>query len=67
MTDNPTTPPRIPNGPQILCRICGEISNHVTLLCATHRDPDNLSVRVYLTAADRAYLAWKRDKENQNG
>jgi len=64
-TVNQTPPQRITNGPQILCRICGEISNHITGLCATHRAPDNLSARVYLTDADRAYLRWRNENHDR--
>ena len=48
---------RIPNGPQILCLDCGAISNHVSLRCAKCRAslPEP-------TAADRAYLEWKRTR-----
>ena len=58
---NPMTPPRIANGPQILCLVCGEVSNHVSLLCAKHRiicarGGDGL------TKADRAYLEWKNNR-----
>jgi hypothetical protein len=52
MPDEPT-PSRIANGPQILCRMCGAVCNHMTGLCPEHR-------RDGLTAADRAYLEWKR-------
>jgi RNA polymerase subunit RPABC4/transcription elongation factor Spt4 len=48
MPDEPT-PSRIANGPQILCRMCGAVCNHMTGLCPEHR-------RDGLTAADRAYL-----------
>jgi hypothetical protein len=58
----PAHPPRITDGPQILCRMCGAVSNHHTGLCALHRDPEYCAL-VGLTEADRAYLAWKALRE----
>jgi hypothetical protein len=61
---NSSTVRRIPNGPQILCRECGEVCNHATLLCAKHRRPDIICTRGGdgLTDADRAYLEWKNSR-----
>jgi hypothetical protein len=54
--------PRIPSGPQILCIECGEICNHISLLCEKHRRPDLICTRggERLTDADRAYLEWQK-------
>lgn len=57
-----TTVSRITNGPQILCRMCGAVCNHVTGLCAAHRPGEGSSAVVGLTEADRSYLEWKRHK-----
>lgn len=61
MTERPR---RIANGPNILCRICGTISNHVTGLCAAHRDQYGGNVRP--TRADQAYLEWKRLQDQEH-
>lgn len=64
MSNPETTAPRIPNGPQILCRMCGEVCNHMSGLCAKHRKPDLICRRGsgWLTDADRAYLEWKNSR-----
>lgn len=64
MTDTKTAVPRICNGPQILCRMCGEVCNHMTGLCAKHRQPSIICTRGCdgLTDADRAYLEWKQSR-----
>lgn len=57
--------PRISNGPQILCRMCGEICNHFSGLCRAHRREDDafhVTARG-LSKADRAYLDWKRKRD----
>jgi len=48
----------IPNGPQILCLDCGAIANHVTLRC----DACRRSLPPQPTAADRAYVQWRRSQ-----
>ena len=55
----------ITNGPQILCRVCGEVCNHMTGLCASHRQPDIICSRGGdgRTGADRAYLEWKKQRD----
>lgn len=63
----PGTAPRLPNGPQVLCRVCGAISNHITGLCDDHRTPDIICRRGRLSQADYAYLEWKRQKDADNG
>jgi hypothetical protein len=64
-----TTPRRMENGPNILCRMCGEVSNHVSGLCSAHRrEADDFSVTaIGLSKADRAYLEWKRQRDASNG
>lgn len=63
---NETTVPRIANGPQVLCRMCGAVCNHMSGLCAKHR-PDIVCTRGGdgLTDADRAYLEWKRGRDER--
>lgn len=68
MSKDETAETRITNGPQILCRVCGGVSNHVTGLCARHR-PDPLCGRGGdgRTDADRAYLEWKKQRDASDG
>lgn len=56
--------PRMTDGPNIMCRMCGTISNHVTGLCYQHRRAEDGYVG--LTCADQAYLAWKRQRDAGN-
>jgi hypothetical protein len=53
-------PPLMRNGPNILCRMCGAVSNHVSQLCGACRLEDG---HVSMRAADRAYLEWKRRRD----
>ena len=58
MPDPKSTPARIANGPQIMCRNCGEISNHMTGLCRECRGVAAIAAGT-LTKADRLYAEWK--------
>ena len=58
----------IENGPNVLCRMCGDVCNHFTGLCDFHRETGAIETgapfvsRATLTDADRAYLAWQRER-----
>jgi hypothetical protein len=55
-------PARIENGPNILCRECCAVSNHVSGLCRVHRNAAEFRNE---TKADRLYLAWKRERDGE--
>jgi hypothetical protein len=52
-------PPRMPNGPNTLCRMCGAISNHVSGLCGEHRRDAWWSD----APGDRLYREWLRTRD----
>ena len=58
------TPPRIPNGPQLLCRKCGAVANHMSGLCLAHRPAEPGESR-----ADALYRRWvvERDRGDRDG
>ncbi len=54
--------PRIRNGPNVLCILCGQVANHVSLRCYQCRN-NKWQVMPHETQADRDYLAWLRQRD----
>ena len=56
----PPAPPHIPNGPQILCRKCGAVANHLSGLCLAHRPAEPGESR-----ADALYRRWVAERNEK--
>jgi hypothetical protein len=66
MTDDGDVP-RMRNGPNTLCNMCGGISNHVSGLCGPHRVATGWQPGQPVTIGDRLYQEWLRNRDATPG